>query len=124
MVRRRGAGVVMKSLKGIIALVIVVAVFYVCVKVVPVYFNYYQFQDAIEEEAKIQTYTFKSANDIRDTIWKKAQQLDLPIASSDDIKVDKASGTVTIETEYTVHIDVPFHPFDLNFKASTKNKQI
>lgn len=114
----------MKNLRGIIAVVIVVAVFYVGFKVVPVYFDYYQFQDSIEEEARIQSYTGKSVNDIRATVWKKAQQLELPIASEEDIKVDKATGTITIETEYTVHIDVPIHPFDMNFKASTKNKMI
>lgn len=103
---------------------IVVAMFYVGLKVVPAYFSYYQFQDSVEEEAKIQTYTTKSASEIRDSMWKRAQQLELPIASPEDLKVDKTSGAVTIETEYTVHIDVPFHPFDLNFKASSKNKQI
>jgi hypothetical protein len=121
---RRGANAVMKNLRSTFALLIVVAVFYVGFKVVPAYFNYYQFQDSIEEEAKIQTYTTKSASEIRDSVWKKAQQLELPIASLEDLKVDKTSAGVTIETEYTVHIDVPFHPFDLKFQASSKNKQI
>jgi hypothetical protein len=114
----------MKNLRAIVAVGIVVAVFYVGLKVVPAYFNYYSFQDSIEEEARIQSYTGKSVNDIRATVWKKAQQLELPIASEEEIKVDKASGTISIETEYTVHIDVPIHPFDMNFKATTKNKMI
>ncbi len=114
----------MKTLRGIVALAIVGFAFFVAFKVVPVYFNYFQFQDAIEEEARIQSYTGKSVNDIRDTVWKKAQQLDLPIASPEDLKIDRTGTSVSIETEYTVHIDIPFHPFDLKFQANTKNKQI
>jgi hypothetical protein len=114
----------MKTLKALISLLIVVAVFFVGFKIVPVYFNYYQFQDAIEEEARIQSYTGKSENDIRETVWKRAQQLDLPIASPDDLKIERTGSSVSIETEYTVHIDIPIHPFDLNFKPNTKNKQI
>jgi hypothetical protein len=114
----------MKSLRAIIALAIVAFAILVGVKVVPVYFNYYQFQDSIEEEARIQSYTGKSVNDIRETVWKKAQQLELPISSPDDLKIDRTGNTVSIETEYTVHIDIPFHPFDLKFEPNTKNKQI
>jgi len=114
----------MKSLRGIIALLVVVAVFYVGFKVVPVYFDFYQFQDAIEEEARINSYTGKSVNDIRETVWKKVQQLELPLASPDDLKIERSGNMVSIQTEYTVHIDIPVHPFDLKFQPNTKNKQI
>jgi hypothetical protein len=114
----------MKNLRGIVALVIVGAVFFVAFKVAPVYFNYYQFQDAIDEEARIQSYTGKTTSDIRDTVWKKAQQLDLPLASPDDLKVERFGNTLSIQTEYTVHIDIPIHPFDLKFEPATKNKPI
>lgn len=114
----------MKTLRGIIALAVVGFAFYVAFKVVPVYFDYYQFQDAIEEEARIQSYTGKNVNDIRETVWKRAQQLDLPLASPDDLKVERTGNTVSIQTEYTVHIDIPIHPFDLKFEPNTKNKQI
>ena len=114
----------MKTLRGIIALAIVGFGFYVAIKVVPVYFDYYQFQDSIEEEARIQSYTGKSVNDIRETVWKRAQQLELPISSPDDLKIDRTGSSVSIQTEYTVHIDIPFHPFDLKFEPNTKNKQI
>jgi hypothetical protein len=112
----------MKTLKALIAIAVVVSAVYVGYLVAPVYWNYYQFQDSIEEEARIQSYTGKSENDMRDTVWKKARQLDLPLTSEDDIKVQRAGSTVSISTEYTVHIDVPFHPFDLKFQPTTQNK--
>jgi len=114
----------MKTLKALISLAIVAFGFYVGIKVVPVYFNYYQFQDAIEEEARVQSYTGKSEEDIRDSVWKKAQELELPIASRDDLKVERTGNSVSIATQYTVHIDIPIHPFDLNFQPTTKGKQI
>jgi hypothetical protein len=114
----------MKTLKGLIALFVIVSAVYVGYKVVPVYFDYYQFQDAVEQEARIQSYTGKSEADIRDTMWKKAQQLELPLTSPEQIKVERTGTSIAISTEYTVHIDLPIHPFDLKFQPNSKNKQI
>lgn len=114
----------MKSLKTLIGIFVVVAVFYVGYKVVPVYFNYYQFQDAVESEARLQTYSTKSEADMRETMWKKAQELEIPLDSPEQIKVERSSNSVSISTEYTVHIDLPIHPFDLNFNPNSKNKQL
>jgi hypothetical protein len=114
----------MKKLQGLISLLVIVAGVWVGVKVVPAYFNYYQFQDAMEEEARIQSYSTKSEDDMRGTMWKKAQELELPLASPEAIKVVREGSTVSISTEYTVHIDVPVHPFDLRFAANSKNKQL
>jgi hypothetical protein len=114
----------MNTLKALIALFVVVAGIWVGTKVIPAYFTYYQFQDDIEEEARLQTYTTKTADEVRQVVWKKAQSYELPLSSPEDIKVERTTGSVSIETEYTVHIDVPIHPFDLKFQATTKNKQI
>lgn len=114
----------MKSIKAILFVLVAGAAILVGIKVVPVYFNYYQFQDAIESEARLQSYSTKSADDMRESMWKKAQELDLPIASMDDIKVERNGPTVSISTQYTVHIDIPLHPFDLSFAPSTSNKRI
>ncbi|HET9698272.1 MAG TPA: DUF4845 domain-containing protein [Terriglobales bacterium] len=114
----------MKLLRGLIALFVVVAGAYVGYKIVPVYFSYYQFQDAMEQEATVQSYTGKSETEMRDSMWKKAQQLELPLASPEAIKVERTGNTVSISTEYTVHIDLPVHPFDVKFTPNSKNKQI
>lgn len=114
----------MKNLRLLIAILVVAAGVYVGIKVVPVYFNFYQFQDAIAEEASVQSYTGKSESDMRESVWKKAQQLELPITSIEQIKVERTGNTVSIWTEYTVHIDLPIHPFDMKFSPNSKNKQI
>ncbi|MGZ4816531.1 MAG: DUF4845 domain-containing protein [Terriglobales bacterium] len=112
----------MKTLKLLIVFAVIGAALYLAYLVAPVYWNYYQFQDAIESEARIQSYTGKSEADMRETVWKKAKQLELPLNSADDIKVQRNGSFVAISTQYTVHIDVPVHPFDLNFTPSTQNK--
>jgi uncharacterized protein involved in tolerance to divalent cations len=105
-------------------LAIIAAGIMVGIKVVPAYFSYYRFQDAIEQEARIQTYTTKTADEVRQSVWKKAQEYDLPLSSPEEIKVERTTSSIAIETEYTVHVDVPIHPFDLKFQPSTRNKQI
>lgn len=112
----------MKTLKALIVFGCIGAAFYVAFLVAPVYWNYYQFQDAIAEEARINSYTPKSEIDMRDTVWKKAQQLDIPLGKPEEIKVQRAGSNVAISTEYIVHIDIPVHPFDLKFAPSTQNK--
>jgi hypothetical protein len=113
----------MKTLKLLFVFAVIGAAAYLAVLVVPVYWSYYQFQDAIDSEARIQTYTQKSELDIRETMWKKAQQLDLPLPNAEAIKVERGPNGVAISTAYSVHFDVPVHPFDLNFQPQSSNKK-
>jgi hypothetical protein len=97
------------------------------VEVVPPFFANYQFQDAIQTEAVLQAYSNQSEDQIRDTIFKKAQDLEIPM-SEDQIKVQRiggtGSGTLAISADYTVHLDLPGYPLDLEFHPSSKSKPI
>ncbi len=50
------------------------------IKIVPVYFANYQFQDAINSESRfaLTGYPKRNAEDIRDDVFKKAQDLGIP----------------------------------------------
>ncbi len=111
----------MKSLQAIFGVLVLVAVVLVIYKVVPPYFANQELQDAVTEEARINTYTPKSEDDMRSTIFRKAQDLDIPI-TRDQIQVQRASNGVSISVAYTVHVDLPAYPLDLNFEASSKNR--
>lgn len=113
----------MKTLKLLFVFAVIGAAAYVGALVVPAYWNFYQFQDAIDSEARIQTYTQKSEADIRESMWKKAQDLSLPLANAEAIKVERTPGSVAISTQYTVHIDIPVHSFDLNFQPQSQNRK-
>jgi hypothetical protein len=115
----------MGTIKLIIGLVVMAAVVYGCSVLVPPFFSNYQFEDAIETEARMSTYSTKPEDAIRESVFKKAQDLEIPIAK-EQIKVQRfgyqGTGSILIETQYTVHVDLPGYPLDLNFHPTTKNR--
>jgi len=117
----------MSTIKMFLGLFIIVGGVYVGAKVIPAYYENYQFQDAIKNEATLDTYTPKSEQEIKQTIFHKAQDLDIPIAA-DGIQVQRQgsqfNGIVTIRAPYVVHVDLPGYPMDLHFDASTENKSV
>ena len=117
----------MGTVKMFFGLFVIVAGVYVAANVIPPYYENYQFQDAIKNEATLDTYTTKSEDDIRQAIFRKAQELEIPI-SEDGIHVQRqgfqGSGVIIIRAPYVVHIDLPGYPLDLHFEASTENKGV
>jgi hypothetical protein len=106
--------------------VIAVAV-YLGLQIVPPLFANYQFQDAIQNEAVLQSYSNKTEDEIRSTIFKKAEDLDIPIRQ-DQINVQRVGGagygSLNISVNYTVHVDLPYYPLDLQFHPASKSAPI
>ena len=117
----------MGSIKMFFGLFVIVGGLYGSMKLIPPYFENYEFQDAIKDEAVRDSYAAKSEDAIRTTVFKKAQELDIPI-SEESIHVthegNQFSGTITIHAAYVVHVDMPGYPLDLHFDASTENKGV
>lgn len=113
----------MRNLRALFGVAVVVVAFYVGWMVLPPYYNHYQFQDAVENEAKMASYSTKSEDDIRESLAKSARELELPI-KAEQIHVQRQGSEVTIWTEYMVHVDLPLHPLDLKFSPSSKNRKI
>jgi hypothetical protein len=117
----------MNTIKLMLVLGLLGAGVYVCAEIIPPYFANYQFQDTVENEAKLDTYSTKSEDNIRETIFRKAQDLEIPI-TKDQIKVQRVgaqgTGSVYIGMEYTVHVDLPGYPMDLHFHPESKNKGV
>jgi len=115
----------MGTIKLIIGISVIVVSVYLGAELIPVYYSNYQFQDVIKTEATLETYTTKSEADIQDTIFKKALDLEIPLAK-DQIKVQRhgvqGTGSLTIVAPYTVHVELPGYPLDLHFDPSTENK--
>jgi hypothetical protein len=108
-------------------LLVLGAMIFTATKIVPVYFANYQFQDAIQAEAKfaLTGYPKKSLDDLREDIYNKARELDIP-AKRDDIRiaVDTASGKVDIGLDYAVPIDLKVYQFTLEFHPHADNHTI
>jgi hypothetical protein len=111
----------MDKLKAYIPLFLLIAAIYVGLKVVPPYFNSWQFTDFCESEARMDTYNTKPEAEIKRDVMRNARDNDIPV-TEDMVTVRRmGSSGVFISTHYTVHIDVPVHPFDLDFSVETKN---
>lgn len=95
------------------------------IQIIPPYFANYQFQDAIETESRfaLTGYPKRSQDDIQNEVFKKAQDLGLPV-KHDDIKVDMTTGTVAISTDYSVPIDLKVYQFTLQFHPHADNHSI
>jgi predicted small integral membrane protein len=113
----------MKQAKSLIGVAIVLIAMYLVWKVMPAYYANFEFQDYVESQSRIESYSNHSEQEIAEIYAKKAADLEIPLTAA-QIHVQRAGNDLTINAEYDVHIDVPVHPFDLHFSASTKNKKI
>jgi hypothetical protein len=115
----------MGTIKLILILGLLALGVWVSAELIPPYFSNYEFQDTLDTEARLGTYSTKGDDIIRDAVFRKAQDLELPL-TKDDIKVQRSgtpgSGSVLISTDYTVHVDLPGYPIDLHFHPESKNK--
>ncbi|MGH9773216.1 MAG: hypothetical protein ACRD4Q_16220 [Candidatus Acidiferrales bacterium] len=106
-------------------LLILVAMAIGAVKIAPPYVDNYQFQDDINTEARfaLTTYPKKTEDDIRQEVWKDAQGLGIP-ASPQDIQLDDNNGSLSIELDYSVPIDLYVYQFALQFHPHADNHTI
>jgi len=115
----------MGTIKMIFGILVIVTAVYLGAELVPVYYANYEFKDVINTEATLETYTTKPESDIQDMIYKKAQDLQIPL-SKDQIKVARHGstgvGSLSIRAPYVVHVDFPGYPLDIHFDPSTENK--
>ena len=111
----------MKTVKALLGLAMLVLAVYVGWTMIPPYFNNYKLEDIIADEARINTYSNKSEDAMRETVFQKAKDLDIPI-TRENINVTRQGQSVTIDVNYFVHLDYPIHPVDLHFQSSSKNK--
>lgn len=101
------------------------AMIFAAVKVVPVYFANYQFQDAIESESRFALTGYPQKNEaaVREDVWKKMQELGIP-GKKEDIRVMIIQGRVEIGLDYTVPIDLAVYQVVLQFHPHADNRTI
>jgi hypothetical protein len=107
--RARGAS----TLGCLFSLLVIVAVIYFGVNVGAPFFRYYQFRDAMQQEARFAER--KSDLEILATLRLKADSLALP-ATAQKIHVRRTPGRVVIWTDDTETIEFPFVTRDVRFQ--------
>jgi hypothetical protein len=114
----------MGTLKLLLGIFVIVGSVVLGAELIPVYYANYQFEDIVKTEATLQTYTTKPETEIQENLFKKAQELQIPL-SKDQIKVTRhgttGTGSLSIRAPYVVHVDLPGYPLDLHFDPSTEN---
>jgi hypothetical protein len=118
--RERGGS----KLNLIFTLLVLGAMVFAAVKIIPAYFANYQFQDSIETEARFAIANSKPAEEIREDVWKKAQDLSIPLNKKEDIVVNASRSDISISTDYSVPVDLIVYQFQLQFHPHADNHTI
>ena len=117
----------MATLKLLFVMAILGAFVLVGIKVIPPYFSNYELEDSLKTEALQATYSTRSEDDIREAVIKEARKYDIALTPK-QVHVSRlggfASGSLSIEAEYSVPIDLPGYSTTLEFHPSTKNKGV
>jgi Domain of unknown function (DUF4845) len=113
----------MGKLKGLIGILIVVGIFYTAWNLIPPYFNNYQFQDALDDIARKNSYTRATDDEIRKTVVSKAESEDIKIRE-EQVVITRSQDGLGISVKYTIHVEMVVHPVDLDFTANSLNKRI
>jgi hypothetical protein len=110
-------------------LFILAAAVYIGIKVVPYYVNNYEFQDALESEARFALANRKSVDDIVTDVYKKVRELDIPVDKK-GIRVHYpapeagVASIVEIDVDYSVNVEFPGYTLQLNFHPHADNHSI
>jgi len=111
--------------KLLVTLAVLGAMAFAAIKIVPVYFAAYEFQDALNSESRfaLTGYPKRNAEDIRDDVLKKAIDLGIP-AKREAIQVNLGNGSVDISMDYVVPIDLGVYQWAPDFHPHADNHTI
>jgi hypothetical protein len=119
--RQRGGA----KIKFLVAVVVLGSLAFAAVKIVPAYFANYQLDDAMKTEARFATsaYPKKTVEDVREDIFKKVQELEVP-AKKEDIRVTSDGSLVSISLDYSVTFDLAVTQFTRQFHLHEDSRPI
>jgi hypothetical protein len=122
---RGGAELGGAKLSFFITIIILGAMAFCAVKVAPSFFANYQLNDAMTTEARFanSTYPKKTMDDIQDDVFKKAQELGVPIRK-EDVKVIMEGNLISITVDYSVTWDLIVTQITHQFHDSADSRSI
>src|SRR6185436_608304 len=92
-------------LKAIIWTALLAGFIYVCVQVVPLYIDDYEFRDTMQTAARFASVRRESPEQVRANLLKEAEKADMPITLQDIMVVDR-NGRTIINVDYSVTVDL------------------
>jgi hypothetical protein len=109
--------------KAILFLAVFVSLIFIGFKTIPAYVAEYQLADKMQEVARYSVVNRQSEEQVRDSIFKVVQDLDIP-ATKEDIKVTSTNSLVTINVDYRVPVDLLVYSTEMHFSPSSENKSL
>ena len=116
---QRGEG----RFKALVITAVIAFIAYSAFKLLPPYIAEYQLADKMQEQARFAVVNRYTEDQIRETIFKEAQDLDVPIKKK-EIKVLASASVVRISLDYRVPIDLLVYKMELHFTPSSENKSL
>jgi len=77
----------------------------------------------MQEEARFAVVNRYSEEQIRETVFKEAQELEIPL-KKEEIKVLASTSVVRISVDYRVPVDLMVYKMELHFTPSSENKSL
>jgi hypothetical protein len=111
------------TIKAILWTALLIYGAFVAYRIIPAYVAEYQLSDKMQEQARFAVVNHYPEDQIRETIFKTVQDLEIP-AKREDIKVVANQSMVKISLEYTVPVDLLVYHLDLHFTPSSENKSL
>ncbi|MGO9863250.1 MAG: hypothetical protein ACLPLR_06550 [Terriglobales bacterium] len=115
----------MSTAKMIFGLIVFAMLVLLAFKVIPPYFSNYELEDSVKTEALQSTYSTRTEDDIREAVIKDARGDDIALTPK-QVHVTRvggiANGSITIEVDYSVPLDLPGYSTSLDFHISSRNK--
>jgi len=88
--------------------------------VAEVYFRFYRFRDAIDQD--INYGTTRTDDEIKRHLVAVADSLGLPEEASRRLEINRTANRLVIKTAYTEHVDVPFYKRDILFAPRAESR--
>src|SRR5579863_430259 len=101
----------MSGIKPILGAAIFLVVVYLIWMLAPPFFHNWQFEDYVENETRDSTYTTQTADEVKVLVLKEARS-DSIFLTPEQVNVTKDPNNVSINVNYSVHVDLPFFPQD------------
>lgn len=115
-IRREGRG----KIGCLLIVALLGAVVYFGSDVAEVYFRFYRFRDAIDQD--IQYGTTRTDDEIKRHLVAVADSLGLPEEASKRLEINRSANRLVIQTAYTEHVDVPFYKRDIRFAPRAESR--
>jgi hypothetical protein len=110
----------MGRFKALLGFALVVAFGYAAWVLGPAYIANYQFQDDLNTELRFMQNDRKSDDDIKAQIIKRALDEGF-VLTPEQIRITRLNKTMTVQVDYSVHVDLPGYSTDLQFHPTASN---